>query len=29
MRESDGHWQEIWKTKPPDRVSWFEADPAT
>jgi len=27
-RDPEAHWQNVWTTKEPDQVGWFEAEPA-
>lgn len=27
--EPEAHWQQVWGSKSPEQVSWYEPDPAT
>jgi hypothetical protein len=27
--DPEAHWQQVWGSKSPEQVSWYEPDPAT
>jgi len=29
MDDPESHWQQVWMSKDPIEVSWFETEPAT
>ena len=29
MNDAQSHWQNVWTTRSPEEVGWFEAEPAT
>jgi hypothetical protein len=29
MNDTQSHWQNVWATRSPEEVGWFEAEPAT
>ena len=29
MKDPESHWQQIWTSRAPDEVSWFETTPST
>jgi hypothetical protein len=29
MNDPQSHWQDVWTSRAPDEVSWFELEPST